>query len=123
LSFPAQAALKEADLSTIFDGLNVLGRVPWVINKKILEVGERCWNENIPLGDIPSRTDYNVPPMPTKPDAKMVALDKDSEAYKEARHEYGLYREEVLKHRRVHQKNMVSRTTMTLSHLRSLCMC
>jgi hypothetical protein len=41
-----------ADLSTVYDGLNALGRVPWRINRRVLAVAQRCWDENIPLGDV-----------------------------------------------------------------------
>jgi hypothetical protein len=41
-----------ADLSTVYDGLNALGRVPWKINRRVLAVAQRCWDENIALGDV-----------------------------------------------------------------------
>jgi DNA-directed RNA polymerase len=43
-----------ADLSTVYNGLNALGRVPWKINRKVLDAAQRCWDENIPLGDVRS---------------------------------------------------------------------
>jgi len=60
-------ALQHADISIVCDGLNILGKTPWKINKKILEVGEYCWENNITIGDIPSRTDLEVPPEPIYP--------------------------------------------------------
>jgi DNA-directed RNA polymerase len=47
-----QEALMNADLSTVYDGLNALGRVPWKINRRVLAVAQRCWDDNIPLGDV-----------------------------------------------------------------------
>ena len=46
------------------DGLNVLGKVPWKINNKVLDAALKCWDDGIVLGDIPSQTDYEVPPLP-----------------------------------------------------------
>ncbi len=93
--------MKEADLTTLMDGLNVLARVPWVINKNILSTAERCWDEGIALGDIPSRTDHDLPPEPTRPDDEYID-------YKETQGEYQKYREALMKYRRIHQRNMVS---------------
>lgn len=92
-------ALEEADLSTVMDGLNVLGRVPWKINKKILKVAQICWDDGIALGDIPSRTDFEVPPMPIRPEG-------DDLDYKSADGDFQQYRDKLAKHRRAHQKNM-----------------
>lgn len=103
-----QEALKHSDLSTVFDGLNVLGSVPWVINKKILHVAQKCWEDGIVLGEIPSRTDFEVPPKPIKPEMRedVNYKDKESPGYKEAIEEYKLYREASVKYNRISQKNM-----------------
>jgi DNA-directed RNA polymerase len=102
-----QEALQNADLSTVYDGLNALGRVPWQINKKILEVANHCWENNISLGDIPPRTDYDVPQQPIRPERPSVKLEKDAPGYKESVAEYRAYREAFSKFRRLQQKNMV----------------
>ena len=47
-----QDALKIADLTTVYNGLNALGRVPWKINRKVLAAAQLCWDQNIPLGDV-----------------------------------------------------------------------
>jgi DNA-directed RNA polymerase len=95
-------------LSTVFDGLNALGRVPWQINKRILEVANHCWENDIALGDIPSRNDLVVPPEPLRPERSATKFEKGTPAYKEAVAEYRAYRERLTKHRRLKQKNMVS---------------
>ena len=100
LTFLFQDALRDADLTTVMDGLNVLGRVPWVINKNVLSAAERCWDEGIVLGDIPSKVDHDLPPMPLRPEGN----NKD---YKEAQGEFQSYREALVKYRRIHQRNMV----------------
>jgi DNA-directed RNA polymerase len=94
-----KSALAEADLRTVMDGLNALGKVPWAINKKILNVAQRCWDEGIALGDIPSRTDFELPPMPIRPEGG----HKD---YVSADGEFQRYRDALSKYRRVYQRNM-----------------
>ena len=60
------------------------------------------------LGDIPSRIDLEVPPMPIRPENNPdKSLDKNSPTYKNQIEEYKKYRDAVTKHRRLNQKNMV----------------
>ena len=101
-------ALKHADLSTVFDGLNVLGKTAWKINPEILEVAKHCWENDIAIGDIPTRTDLAVPPEPIRPEyiapehlggpesPKMQAYVKENQKF----------RESLFKFRRIKQKNM-----------------
>lgn len=92
-----------------FDGLNVLGRVPWIINKEVLEIAHQCWQRNIALGDIPSRDDIDVPPVPIRPERipEEQFLDKESAAYKDGMADLRAYHEAMVRHRRAKQKNMV----------------
>ena len=105
-----EEALHQADLSHVLDGLNALGRTPWRINRTILDVGKRCWENNLPCGDIPSRDDFDVPPEPTKPEriAPELFADKESPEYKAAVAANKAYREALSRRARIHQKNMVS---------------
>ena len=103
-------ALQHADISVVCDGLNILGKTPWKINKKILEVGEYCWENDIPIGDIPSRTDLEVPPEPIYPSAAFDAdfySNKDDPKMKEKFDAIQSYRDSTTKFNRVLQKNMV----------------
>jgi DNA-directed RNA polymerase len=98
-----------ADLSTVFDGLNVLGQVPWKINKDILEVAKRCWDENISLGDIPSQTNYEVPDEPVRPLVPSLNdMDKESPEYKEVIAEVQKFNDSRNKFNRIIQRNMAS---------------
>jgi DNA-directed RNA polymerase len=106
-------ALDSADLTTVLDGLNALSREAWVINKTILNVANECWEKNIPLGDIPSRTNLEVPPEPTPP-AKTNFLSSEDPYYDEAHveaqkkewaKEFSSYKEARNRRRRVLQKN------------------
>ena len=101
-------ALQHSDLSLVCDGLNILGKTAWTINKKILEVGEYCWNNNIPIGDIPSRTDFDVPPEPERPsyiDPEVFANRESPEA-KAGIQAFQAYNENVYRRKRILQKNM-----------------
>lgn len=106
-------ALDEADLTNVFDGLNALSREPWVINETILKVADECWNKNISLGDIPSRTDLKVPSEPSPPPKTSFANEGDPE-YDEERiaaqkkawsNQYKAYQEQRNRYERVKQKN------------------
>jgi DNA-directed RNA polymerase N-terminal len=101
--------LDHADLSLACDGLNILGKTAWKINKEILSVAEYCWENNIQIGDVPSRTDFEVPPEPAKPSrlSPEVYSDKESPESIAAMAANRSYRESVYKRQRILQKNMV----------------
>jgi hypothetical protein len=103
-------ALQHGNLSQVYDGLNILGKTAWKINKGILDIGQTCWHSSIPIGDIPLRTDLEVPMEPLRPDRipPEVYADKESEEAKVAIAANQIYRESLFKRRRVVQKNMVS---------------
>jgi len=101
-------ALHRTDLSMVYHGLNILGQVPWKINETVFNAAERCWNDNIALGDIPSQTDVPVPrePSPPEPLPKELREDQESEIFKNQRQEYFEYRVLLEKHMRAKQRNM-----------------
>jgi len=100
-------ALHKANLSDLYDGLNALGRVPWKINRTTLDVAQKCWDDGVVIGDIPSRIDLEVPPMPIRPENNQnKSPDKNNPAYEKQIEEYKKYRDAVTKHRRLNQKNM-----------------
>ena len=53
--------LYQADLTSVFRSLNILGKVGWVINKDVLKVAEAVWENGGGELDIPSRTDLKMP--------------------------------------------------------------
>jgi DNA-directed RNA polymerase, mitochondrial len=101
-------ALHHSDLSIVYDGLNVLGQVPWKINVAILDVARTCWDKQIALGDIPTQTDVVVPPEPIKPDPlpRHMWQDRESEEYKNQKEQFQAYSALLEKHKRAKQKNM-----------------
>ena len=50
------------------EGLNVLGNIPWKINHLVLDTAWKCWENGVVLGDIPSKVDYEIPPLPMSND-------------------------------------------------------
>lgn len=102
-------ALQQADLSSVYDGLDILGKTAWRINREILEVGQKCWTENIAIGDIPSQTDFEMPPEPVRPNFENNEMygkeDPDQERRKAV---LNTYRDSISKWQRILQKNMVS---------------
>jgi hypothetical protein len=102
-------ALRQADLSTVCDGLDILGKTAWRINKDILEAGQKCWRDNISIGDIPSQTDHEVPPEPVRPVFESEGIyDKEDANYQNRIAAMNAYRESISKRQRIVQKNMVS---------------
>lgn len=49
------------DMSGILDGLNYLGKMPWVINKVVLSVVTEMYKNGDCIGEMPSKTDYPMP--------------------------------------------------------------
>eukprot|EP00804_Cyclotella_cryptica_P010684 CCRYP_005499-RB/>CCRYP_005499-RB protein AED:0.03 eAED:0.03 QI:288/1/1/1/1/1/4/386/1180 len=98
-------AIRNADLSKVYEGLNVLGRIPWKVNKNVLDAARRCWDEGVVLGDIPPQTDYEVPPLPER--VEYCDLASLSEEEKEMQLKaLKSYKDGVTKHFRFKQKNM-----------------
>ena len=100
-----QSALQRADLSKVFDGLNVLGRIPWKINQTVLDAALKCWEDEIVVGDIPSRRDYEVPPAPEPlPYQNWDALsDHEKDDQMDLLRKY---KGTLLRHNRFKQRNM-----------------
>ena len=48
-------SVKYSDLHKIFNVLDLLSQTPWRINKKVLDVAERLWEEGGGVGEIPRR--------------------------------------------------------------------
>lgn len=81
ISYLRQAS--DADtLDQIFTGLDVLGSVPWKINKPVFEVVSQVWNSGEELGDIPAKASLQQPIEAEKPEG----LDKDPRAKDTYRH-------------------------------------
>lgn len=69
-------------LDQIFTGLDVLGSVPWKINRQVFEVVSTVWNTGEELADIPAKTSLTAPLEAEKPDN----MDTDPRAKDTYRH-------------------------------------
>jgi DNA-directed RNA polymerase len=58
------AALNNAHLDHVYDGLNALANTPWRINGTILDLQKEAWDRGMTVGGIPSREDVAVMDMP-----------------------------------------------------------
>ncbi|CAI4437194.1 BAI_1a_G0016520.mRNA.1.CDS.1 [Saccharomyces cerevisiae] len=62
-----KAASDNGDIDRVYDGLNVLGRTPWTVNRKVFDVVSQVWNKGEGFLDIPGAQDEMVlPPAPPK---------------------------------------------------------
>ncbi|CAM9937269.1 unnamed protein product, partial [Laminaria digitata] len=93
-------ALRRADLSRVYQGLNCLGKVRWRINETVLDTVLTCLSDKIAVGDLPVGKDLPLPPVPEGVEVdsrgKLVPLPKrvggeseeEEEAHKERRQAY-----------------------------------
>jgi hypothetical protein len=108
---PQKEALQLAPLNVVFNALNALGAVPWKINTKILAAAKLCWEEGIVLGDIPSKTDFELPPFPIKPPfpegLDFRNVDRESPLYEAQMERFLEFNIKMRRYRKMAQKNMV----------------
>ena len=45
--------------------VNLIQQTPWQVNKKVFDIMEWCWDNNLAIGDVPNRKDEEFPPMPS----------------------------------------------------------
>lgn len=57
-------ALKEADLSTVYAGLNAIQDTDWAVNRPVLDVMQRAWSAGGHLRCLPNRDDRPTPEKP-----------------------------------------------------------
>lgn len=78
--------LKQANdaqtLEQIFSGLDVLGSVPWKINRPVFDVVSKVWNTGEALADIPAKQNLMAPVVAEKP----ANMDTDPRAKDSYRH-------------------------------------
>ena len=89
----------------MIEGLNVLGRIPWKINQTVLDAALKCWDGGIVLGDIPSKVDYEVPPLPESLEYRDYTTLGDIEKQMHLK-VFLKYKDALTKHKRFKQKNM-----------------
>lgn len=64
-----KAAIQRGDMDQVFKGLDVLGKTPWRINDKLLDVMVEAWNTGDEIANIPALNPVlECPPEPETPD-------------------------------------------------------
>jgi DNA-directed RNA polymerase len=62
----AAAAIENGDMKQVLAGLDTLGKVPWQINKPVLDVMTAAWNAGEGIGAlVPEHTNLEIPPEPS----------------------------------------------------------
>lgn len=68
----AYAAIEKGDMDQVFQALNVLGKVPWHINRDVLRVQIEAWNMGEKIANFPpADPSLPVPPEPETTDASV----------------------------------------------------
>lgn len=103
--------MRRAEFNDIYHGLNCLGKIPWSINRSILDVVQRCWDEGVVLGDLPSKKDFDVPSVPEdRPEKPPSYMKESSPEYVQYKEDMQNYIIAVSKFRKAVQRNMELRS-------------
>lgn len=68
--------LQSADLSQLFDGLNVLGSQPWRVNRSVLDVAQTLWDRGGGIAGLVTKTNCEVPKRKHFLAAELAAFEK-----------------------------------------------
>jgi DNA-directed RNA polymerase len=68
-------AVRNATMPAVYESLNALGRVPWRVNDRVLDVVLKLWERGGAVTDLPSRLDIAPLKEPARPD--LSALDPE----------------------------------------------
>lgn len=56
----ALSDLSKAEMPDVYDAINTVQEVPWRINKRVYEVAQHCWENDLLIGGMPSKKLHNV---------------------------------------------------------------
>jgi DNA-directed RNA polymerase len=68
-----EAAIRSGNIELVMEGLNVLGRTPWKINKQVFDVVIQIWNSGERVGKIPPAQYEEPEPQPPVDDSDLSA--------------------------------------------------
>lgn len=68
-----KSSIREGNIELVMEGLNVLGRTPWKINKDVFDVVLQVWNSGERLGKMPPAVWDKPEPVPPPEDADLSA--------------------------------------------------
>ncbi|EFA84795.1 DNA-dependent RNA polymerase [Heterostelium album PN500] len=72
-----KTSLYQSDLTNIYEGLNVLGEVPWKTNEKMMSILLEAWEKGGGIADLPSRYDFELPESPSQEDLQDEKVKRD----------------------------------------------
>ncbi|KAG8949604.1 DNA-directed RNA polymerase [Tulasnella sp. 408] len=79
-----EEASREGHLTHVFDGLDVLGSTPWVVNKEVFEVALKVWNSGEEFAGLPPSTkNLKIPELPADYDTNLKAKTDYQHAMRE----------------------------------------
>jgi len=96
--------LKHAPLERVFEGLNALGRLPWVIHGEVLGVFQSAYDSKVEIAGLPSQTDLEVPVNNLKK-PPFLSKEEFKAMTEEQRVEQQAWRDAVAKVKRVKMRN------------------
>lgn len=71
------SVLKDADLSTLYKGLNALGDQPWCVNPVVLKTAENLWEGGGAVAGLVSRKDAVVPEKKNFMASELLAFEEE----------------------------------------------
>lgn len=87
-----------ADMPAAFESLDVLGRVPWRVNKQVIDVVKAFWEKGGGVADLPGRVDIPLPLPLAAPVLDEMNTAEENERVQRA------YNREMRKHNKLIQK-------------------
>lgn len=121
----ALAEFDSFDMPRVYEAINRVQEVPWLINRKILNIAWHVWENNLKLGGVERyKQELQLPPAPTG----MRRPDLKGRHRKAAEHEWGLAHAEELKtwkraaaeaygkHARVEAHGLASKATLDIAN-------
>ena len=79
-------AVRGANLSRVFDGVNYLGSTAWTIYPEVWSVIQSLWAQGGGVADLPPRKDKPMPPVPAKGDIEARRLYESVRLYNGSLH-------------------------------------
>lgn len=82
------------DMPLVYESLNFVGDTGWRINKRVYEVAQRVWQNDMALGGLPVQAKWAPPPKPE-------GADEDPEIGRKYRRALGMWHKKWVKHTRL----------------------
>lgn len=74
-------------MPAVYEAVNALQATPWRINRRVYDVVDHVWSNDLGLAGIPAQSPLPLPPFPFAPDVDVKALDdEDKKKLREWKH-------------------------------------